>query len=81
MLITDGAPESYEKVFEEYNWVNNKSVMSVMLYSVWQLSEIWDKLSWELILIKGWIWLIWKMKIMLSAELWATNSKIVSMRR
>lgn len=26
MLITDGAPESYEKVFEEYNWVNNKSV-------------------------------------------------------
>lgn len=34
MLITDGAPESYEKVFEEYNWVNNKSVMSVMLYSV-----------------------------------------------
>jgi hypothetical protein len=34
MLITDGAPESYEKVFEEYNWVYNKSVMSVMLYSV-----------------------------------------------
>ncbi|XP_071155638.1 voltage-dependent calcium channel subunit alpha-2/delta-3-like isoform X1 [Mytilus edulis] len=26
MLITDGAPESYEKVFQEYNWPSNKSV-------------------------------------------------------
>lgn len=29
MLITDGAPESYEKVFQEYNWPSNKSVIFV----------------------------------------------------